>query len=90
MTNKYLIELREHHYNRKTKYSLHPSAGDEVLDNDILKRCDWKIGKTAELIISNDKSLRAAKTDVISNDRIITLKRPVNKFPVEFSNQYTI
>ena len=43
-------------------------------------------GKIAELIISYDKSVIAAM-DVIPNDRIITMKRPINKlFSVEFSN----
>ena len=51
------------------------------------------IGKSeiSELIISNDKSVRAAKVDVTSNDRMTTLKKPINKlFPAEFSNQHTI
>ena len=51
----------------------------------------WKIRKTAELIISIDKSIRAAKVDETLNDRIIISKRPINKlFPVEYSNQHTI
>ena len=51
------------------------------------------IGKSeiSELIISNDKSVRAAKVDLTSNDKIISLKRSINKlFPVEFSSQHTI
>ena len=36
--NKYLKELREHHYNRKTKYTLHPNVVDTVwLHDDTLK-----------------------------------------------------
>ena len=91
-TNEYLKELLEHHYNRKTKYSLHPNVEDVVLlHDDTLKQYDWKIGNTVELIISNDKSVRPTKFHLISNDRIITSKRPINKLlPVEFSNQYTI
>ena len=62
-TNKYLKKLREHHYNRETKHMVHPIVGDVVLLHDnVLKRCDWKIGKIAELVISNDKSVRAASS----------------------------
>lgn len=50
-----------------------------------------KSEKIAGLVISNDLSVRAAKVDVTSHERIITLKRPINKlFPVEYSNQHTI
>lgn len=50
-----------------------------------------KSEKIAGLVISNDLSVRAAKVDVTSHERIITLKRPINKlFPVEFSNQHII
>ena len=50
-----------------------------------------KSEKIAGLVISNDLSVRAAKVDVTWHERIITLKRPINKlFPVKFSNQHTI
>ena len=91
-TNEYLKELREHYYNRKIKYSSHLNVGDVVLlRGNTLKRWDWKTRKIAELILSNGKTTRAAKVNVISNDRIITLKRTINNlFPVEFCNQHTI
>ena len=55
------------------------------------KRCDWWIGKIVVLIKSIDGKIRSAKFDVISKDKIMTLKRPINKlFPVEFSNQKNI
>ena len=51
LTNKYLKELSENYYNRKTKCPLHPNAGVVVLlIDDTLKSCDWKIEK---LIITN-------------------------------------
>ena len=51
LTNKYLKELSENYYNRKTKCLLHPNAGVVVLlYDDTLKSCDWEIGKLAELI----------------------------------------
>ena len=63
LTNRYLKELSEHHYNRKTKHMVHPNVVDVVLlHDDVLKRCDWKIGEIAELVISNDKSGRAASS----------------------------
>ena len=50
-----------------------------------------KSEKIAGLVISNDLSVTAAKVDVTSHERIITLKRPINKlFPVKFSNQHNI
>ena len=92
MTNKYLRELRDQDYNRKAKYSSHPNVGDVILLQDnTVKRRDRKIRKIAELIISIDKSIRAAKIDETLNDIIIISKRPINKlFPVEYSNQHTI
>ena len=91
-TNEYLKELREHYYNRKIKYSSHLNVGDVVLlRGNTLKRWDWKTRKIAELILSNDKTTIAAKVNVISHDRIITLKRTINNlFPVESCNQHTI
>ena len=56
-----------------------------------MKRCDWRIEKIIELIKSKGGKIRSAKVDVISKDKIMTLKRPITKlFPVEFSNQKNI
>ena len=88
-----LRELRkQHHYNKNKKYLLHPSVGDVVIIHEgVLKRCDWRIGKIVELIKSKDGRIRSAKFDVISKDKIMTLKRLINKlFPVEFSDQKNI
>ena len=58
-TNEYLRELREHHYyNKNKKYVLHTSVGDIdgvsvgvfIIDEDVLKHCDWRIEKIVELI----------------------------------------
>ena len=47
--------------------------------------------KLVKLIKSKDGKIRSAKVDVISKDKIMTLKRPINKlFPVEFSTQKNI
>ena len=55
-TKEYLRELREqHHYSKNKKYILHPSVGDVVIiHKDILKRCDWRVGKIVELFESKD------------------------------------
>ena len=56
---------------------------------DVFKRCDWRTGKIIELIKSKESEIK--KVDVISKDKIMTLKRPINKlFPLEFSHQKNI
>ena len=74
--NEYLRKLREHHhYNKNKKYVLHPSVENVVIiHEDLLKRCDWRIGKIIELIKSKDGKMRSAKVDVISKDKTMTLK----------------
>ena len=92
-TNENLKELREqHYYNENKKYFFHPVVGDVVIiHEDVLKHCDWRIEKIVDLIKSKDGKIRSAKVDVISKDKIMTLKRPINKlFPVEFNNQKNI
>ena len=66
-------KLRKHYYNRKTNqnssqsWRLSFSHADTLKwYADTLKWCDRKV---SELVISNDKSLRTAKVDVISNDK---------------------
>ena len=83
-TNEYLRELREQqYYNKNKKYILHPSVGDVVIiHEDVLKRCGRRIGKIVELIKSTDGKIRFANVNVISKDKIMTLKRPIIKlFP---------
>ena len=47
--------------------------------------------KLVKLIKSKDGKIRSAKVDVISKDKIMTLKRPINNlFLVEFSTQKNI
>ena len=66
-------KLRKHYYNRKTNqnsfqsWRLSFSHADTLKwYADTLKWCDRKV---SELVISNDKSLKTAKVDVISNDK---------------------
>ena len=64
-----------HHYNKNKKHVLHPRVGDVVIDHeDVLKRCDWRIGKIVKLIKSKDGKMRSEKVDIISKDKIMTLK----------------
>ena len=47
--------------------------------------------KLVKLINSKDGKIRSAKVDVISKNKIMTLKRPINNlFLVEFSTQKNI
>ena len=58
---------------------------------DVFKRCDGRTGKIVELIKSKESEIKSEKVDVISKDKIMTLKRPINKlFPLEFSHQKNI
>ena len=55
-----------------------------LIKDDNCKRLDWKVERVTELIYSNDNQIRAAKVNIISNKKIISLNRPVNKlFPFE-------
>ena len=55
---------------------------------DLLKRSDWWIGKILKSIKSKGDKIRFVKVDVISKDKIITLKRPINKlFHIQLTNQ---
>ena len=51
------------------------SVGDVVIiHEDILKLCDWRIGKIVELVKSKDGKIRSAKVDVISKDKNCDIK----------------
>ena len=50
-----------------------------LIKNDNYKRSDWKVGRVTELIHSKDNQVRAAKVNIVSNKRIISLNRPANK-----------
>ena len=53
-----------------------------------MKRSDWWIGKILKSIKSKGDKIRSVKVDVIPKDKIITLKRPINKlFHIQFTNQ---
>ena len=87
--NEYLLELREHQKRKKSNSDLHANVGDVVLIKDErLKRSEWKLGRVKRLIQSKDFKIRAAEVNVITNGKLQTLKRPVNKlYPIEFEER---
>ena len=59
-----------------------------LIKDDNYKRSDWKVGRATELIYSKDNQPRAAKVNLVSNKRIISLNRPVNKlYPFEVTDK---
>ena len=59
-----------------------------LIKDDHYKQSDWKAGRLTELIFSKDSQVRAAKVNLVSNKRIISLNRPVNKlFPFEVADE---
>ena len=61
------------------------TQGDVVLvKEEGTARCWWKLAEIAELIYSKDNTVRAARFKVISNDKAVTLRRPVTRLiPLE-------
>ena len=48
-----------------------------VLKEDCTARCLWKLAKITELIIGRDGRIRAAKVQLLSKDKVTTIRRPV-------------
>ena len=82
----YLIELREHTRSfQKPNYNLDPKSGDIVLLEDHLTgRVNWKLAKILETFKGRDGKVRSVSVSCMSNDKMITLKRPIQTlFPLE-------
>ena len=64
---------------------IQPKINDVVLvEDENLKRMDWKIGKIEELIQSKDGEIRSAKIVTITNGKKSYMRRPINKlYPIE-------
>ena len=57
-----------------------PKVNDFVLiEDENLKKVDWRIGKIYKLLYSKDGELRSAEIIVIKNGRKLKSRRPVNK-----------
>ena len=73
----YLTELREHQKIVSKTNSIDPIVGDIVLiEDDKLKRSQWRIGRITELFISKDGKIRNA--EVIMKDKGTRLRRSIN------------
>ena len=59
-----------------------------LIKDDNCKRSDRKVGRVTEFIYSKENQVRAAEVNIFSNNRIISLNRPVNKlFPFEVADE---
>ena len=59
-----------------------------LIKDDNYKQSDWKVEWVTELIYSKGNQVRAAKVNIVSNKRIRSLNRPVNKlFPFEVADK---
>ena len=88
----YLANLRERTQSElktsriQSEYS--PKIGDVVLVKDSTPRGTWKMGKLAELIVSRDGNIRAAKIRLSSGS---VINRPLKLlFPIECASESTI
>ena len=77
-------ELRQHHVNRKQKYSSNSTlkVGDIVLikGEDNVPRTQWRIRRIRKLFIGNDEKVRGAELAVVSKTGEKTFcQRPLQK-----------
>ncbi|XP_065893454.1 uncharacterized protein [Dysidea avara] len=81
----YLLSLRERAINHGSQKNLMIKEGDiVVLKEDCTARCLWKLAKIVELITGRDGRTRAAKVQLLSKDKVTTIRRPVqNLVPLE-------
>jgi len=74
----YLLSLRERAINHGSQKNLMIKEGDiVVLKEDCTARCLWKLAKIIELITGRDGRVRAAKVQLLSKDKVTTVRRPV-------------
>ena len=79
--HEYLTELREHQRCNNKLPVRQAKIGDIVLiEEELIPRCRWRMGKVEELIRSKDGYVRGCKLKVCTERGKITyLNRPVNK-----------
>ena len=74
----YLLSLRERAINHGSQKNSMIKEGDiVVLKEDCTARCLWKLAKIVELITGRDGRTRAAKVQLLSKDKVTTIRRPV-------------
>ena len=79
----YLTSLRETHIHKKDGQP-QINEGDIVLLEENCGRALWKTAKVDEIIPSRDGKIRGVKVSYIRNDKLYSIKRPVNKLvPLE-------
>ena len=76
----YVSSLREHHHlnSRTTKNSLKPGA-IVLIQQEGVSKSRWKLGRVDRLIEGKDGIIRGAVLKVVSNDRIYTVERPIQR-----------
>ena len=76
----YVSSLREHHRlnSRTTKNSLKPGA-IVLIQQEGVSKSRWKLGRVDRLIEGKDGIIRGAVLKVVSNDRIYTVERPIQR-----------
>ena len=84
--SEYLNELREaHRYQQNKTVASAIRPGDVVIvhDSDLPKGL-WKLGRVQDTIPGVDGQVRGALVKVVSNDKVITLRRPLQRlYPLE-------
>ena len=79
--HEYLTELREHQRCNNKLPVRQAKIGDIVLiEEELIPRCRWRMGKVEELICSKDGYVRGCKLRVgTGRGKVTYLNRPVNK-----------
>ena len=85
----YLLSLRERTINKsRGQQTQQIKVGDiVVLKEDCTSRCMWKLAKVLELLKGRDEMIRAAKVQLLSKDKITSIRRPIQHLiPLEVNN----
>ena len=81
--DEYLLQLRERsHATRNVGIPQTPIVGKVVVVHD--EHCPhslWKLGRVTELITGNDGQVQGAVVKVTTNEKPITLRRPLSCIP---------
>ena len=75
----YISSLREHHRLNSTPKKLLKSGAIVLIQQEGVSRSRWKLGRVDRLIKGKDGVIRGAVLKVVSNDRIYTVERPLQK-----------
>ena len=71
-------------YTRKEIHKINTSWGIVILRNNGTARCLWKLARVTETINGRDGAVRAAKVQLMSKNKVITLRHPIQQLiPLE-------